>query len=220
MTKYEPLSEFLGRLQADYWRPTFMELERLLEGKLPPSARKSEAWWGNEAKTKSGHTHAWLDAGWRVQDVSFEKERVTFVRNGAAAPEPDAEHASEGVLGAAQALRERAGELSDWAAGRGQAAGAWVGSGRRAAADLAASGRQAAEAQLRERPLTVAGVSAGLAFGLGIALGYLLVRAGSEPAANMLSSAEERARRALGALAEGVGDLEEAIGDKIRRLRG
>ena len=85
MSKYEPLNQFLSRLQADYWRPTFLELERILEFKLPAAARKSAGWWEKDSGV-SRHAHAWTDAGWKVESVDVEKERVTFTRaEGAAA---------------------------------------------------------------------------------------------------------------------------------------
>lgn len=213
MSKYAPLNEFLGRLKADYWRPTFLELERILDFKLPSGARKDDAWWMSSGR--HAHAKAWADAGWTVQDVSIDKEKVTFVRSGASAEDEDMD------LGLADTLRERAGQAREWGEAR----------------------RDAAAQQLKAHPFTAIGVSAGLAFGIGLALGYLLVSSEPEPepeptygsraeemarrALGALSAgqatygarAEDAARRALSALSSGVHELEEVVRERIDRLR-
>lgn len=191
MSKYEPLNQFLGRLQADYWRPTFLELERILDFKLPAAARKSAGWW--EKDVGSGrHAHAWVDAGWKVDSVDMERERVTFVRaNGA-----EAQAAPQ--TGVRERLRERVEEV----------------------ADLAEDRRRRAVETVKAHPFAASGASAGLAFAAGVGLGYLLYRALSGPAGNAASHAEERARDALAALTEGVHELADTIGERIRHLRG
>ncbi|WP_441292692.1 DUF4268 domain-containing protein [Sorangium sp. KYC3313] len=59
---------------------SFAEIENVLGGKLPASAREHRSWWGNNA---TGHAQSkqWLDAGWRVVSVSSRGETVTFARN-------------------------------------------------------------------------------------------------------------------------------------------
>jgi ElaB/YqjD/DUF883 family membrane-anchored ribosome-binding protein len=192
MSKYEPLNQFLSRLQADYWRPTFLELERILEFKLPAAARKSAGWWEKDSGA-SRHAHAWVDAGWKVESVDVEKERVTFTRAEGAAAETAPAHET-----LAQRLRDRAEALGDFADDR----------------------RRRAVETVKEHPFAVSGASAGVAFAAGIGLGYLLYRALSGPAASAASTTEDRARHALAALTEGVHDLAEAVGDRLRHLRG
>jgi hypothetical protein len=193
MSKYEPLNQFLGKLKADYWRPTFLELERILEFKLPASARKHDIWWLAEPGGRQTHAHAWSAAGWKIQDVNVDKEKVTFVRNGAAS-----EAAMDEATRLADALRERAAQAREW--GMEQ--------------------RDAAAQQLKDHPLTAVGVSAGLAFAAGMALGYLLVRSAEpEPEPVYGSRAEELARRALAGLTTRVHDLEDVVRDRIERLR-
>lgn len=99
MGAYDPLGQFLGHLKGDYWRPTFHELERLLGRELPATARKRESWW---TAVGSGHTKTWLDTGWAASDVNFDKETVTFRRQGTS-PEPAPEEAAPPAR-----LRERA----------------------------------------------------------------------------------------------------------------
>ena len=216
MSKYEPLSETLTKLKADYWRPTFLELERILESKLPASARKNDMWWKAEAGGRHTHAHAWSAAGWKVQDVNIDKEKVTFVRDGQAS-----EGAEDEATRLAEIWRDRANQAREW--GMEQ--------------------RDAAAEQLKAHPFAAIGVSVGVTFALGLALGYLLVRQ-SEPepeplpvygsraeelarkALDALSRrdayrgrAEEVARHAIGGLAARVHELEDLVRERIERLR-
>ena len=79
MGKYEPLEKFLKRHRAGRWRVAFRELERLLGFKLPQSAFKYPAWWSND---DTGHSHAkaWLDAGWRTEEIDLAARKLTFTR--------------------------------------------------------------------------------------------------------------------------------------------
>ena len=58
---------------------TFEQIEGILDGPLPPSARQHRSWWGNDSV---GHVQSqqWLDAGWRVARISLTDARVTFAR--------------------------------------------------------------------------------------------------------------------------------------------
>jgi hypothetical protein len=80
MSKYQPLADFLNHLKADEWRPTFLELERILGDELPKSARNQESWWSNEDKGSGKHSQAWLSVGWHVERPDMDKEQVTFRR--------------------------------------------------------------------------------------------------------------------------------------------
>jgi hypothetical protein len=79
MGKYEPLEKLLKSRRAGRWRVAFRELEALLGFKLPQSAFKYPAWWSND---DTGHSHAkaWLDAGWRTEEVDLAERRLTFAR--------------------------------------------------------------------------------------------------------------------------------------------
>ncbi len=81
MGKYEPLEAFLKQRRPGRWRVGFPELEKLLCFKLPQSALKYPAWWSND---ETGHSHAkaWLDAGWRTEEVDIEGRKLTFARAG------------------------------------------------------------------------------------------------------------------------------------------
>lgn len=79
MGKYEPLEKFLKGRRAGRWRAGFRDIEALLGFKLPQSALKYPAWWSND---ETGHSHAkaWLDAGWRTEEVDLAGRKLTFTR--------------------------------------------------------------------------------------------------------------------------------------------
>ncbi len=79
MSKYDPLRKHLTDGKLTRWRATFAEVEAVLGFSLPRSAYAYPAWWSNDA---TGHSHslAWLDAGWKTQDVDLQNQQVTFVK--------------------------------------------------------------------------------------------------------------------------------------------
>jgi hypothetical protein len=79
MSKYEPLKRHLSRLSEPEWRAGFGDVERVLGFPLPPSSRKHRALWSNNPR---GHvmTQAWLEAGWRAEQVDLKGERLVFRR--------------------------------------------------------------------------------------------------------------------------------------------
>ena len=68
--KYTPLENYLRDLPDSQREITlgFEQIERILNDKLPPSAYEYWAWWAN--------------AGWKVEKVDFNTERVNLVRVG------------------------------------------------------------------------------------------------------------------------------------------
>ena len=85
--KYAPLQRHLLALTDDRWDATFRDVEAVLGGPLPASARKHQAWWSNTTSLVSGRS--WLAAGWRTRDVRIREARVSFVRLGGEAGVPD-----------------------------------------------------------------------------------------------------------------------------------
>lgn len=79
MSKYRPLNRHLASCPEPALTMSFFELDDLVGG-LPASARQHRPWWSNE---RGGHVQAraWLDAGWRVDEVNLTAERVRFVRS-------------------------------------------------------------------------------------------------------------------------------------------
>jgi hypothetical protein len=47
--------------------------------RLPASARRHRAWWANDA-TGHAHASAWLEAGYRTEQVDMAGEKLVFVR--------------------------------------------------------------------------------------------------------------------------------------------
>jgi hypothetical protein len=58
---------------------TFRQVESVIGGPLPASARKHRPWWANDAR---GHAHAdaWLGEGYRTEAVDMQGEKLVFVR--------------------------------------------------------------------------------------------------------------------------------------------
>ena len=79
MGKYDRLQGFLRQQTLGEIPMRFSEVEEILGGPLPDSARKHRPWWGNEPV---GHVHAqsWINAGFRTERVDMSGERVVFVR--------------------------------------------------------------------------------------------------------------------------------------------
>lgn len=105
MSKYKPLSDFLGGHVPDTWKVGFDELEKTLGSTLPKMARDKAAWWSNEASAAKAHTKAWLDAGWHAA-VDLAGGHVTFTRSAPplpVAPDPTAHE----VMAAAEAAFEK-----------------------------------------------------------------------------------------------------------------
>ncbi|QHP74243.1 hypothetical protein EI171_21020 [Bradyrhizobium sp. LCT2] len=77
---YEPLQQRLSSERGSFVRLTFVEIEQTLGRKLPASAHKFTAWWGNEVSMKFGHPQAkaWMNAGFRA--YASIKDRVVEFR--------------------------------------------------------------------------------------------------------------------------------------------
>ena len=86
MGSLAPLTQHLTHLQGDTWIASFTALETLLGDPLPQRARTKKAWWSNAWPRARPHERSWLDAGWRVEHVDLNAERVVFQRTRAAEP--------------------------------------------------------------------------------------------------------------------------------------
>jgi DNA-binding transcriptional regulator YiaG len=76
-SKYAPLFDHLNRSGVREVTLTFTEIEALLGGALPGSARSGRAWWSNRDKG-AVQAAAWMAAGYHVVDLDLASERVTF----------------------------------------------------------------------------------------------------------------------------------------------
>ncbi|MGG0655253.1 DUF7662 domain-containing protein [Rummeliibacillus pycnus] len=77
--KYLPLYEYLSKQQDKHIVLTFEEIEEILQAKLPKSAYKYQAWWGNTRSGTYVQAAAWLEAGFRVDIVQFGR-CVEFIK--------------------------------------------------------------------------------------------------------------------------------------------
>ena len=79
-SKYAPLHDYLRDRKRDGAEEvvlTFAQIEKLVGRVLPEGARVVRGWWGNR-DGGSAQASAWLDAGFKVKDVSLAHKRVTF----------------------------------------------------------------------------------------------------------------------------------------------
>ena len=100
-SKYQPLLEFLQQSNQAEISLTFAEIEKLMNDTLPDSARKKRAWWSNRSKGAL-QASAWMEAGYRVEDVDFEQQQVTFRQPTA---KPKVPHLGDTVLWNAQLIK-------------------------------------------------------------------------------------------------------------------
>lgn len=76
MSKYRELSEYLASIDESEWNASFEEIEQILGGSLPESARQYPAWWANQKRAQSW---GWQSAGWKASAVDLANERVKFI---------------------------------------------------------------------------------------------------------------------------------------------
>ena len=76
--KYQPLNQYLNRIDKGVVRMRFSAIEEILGFRLPASAYKYPAWWANH-RSQVGAV-AWMSAGWRKTDHSFQDEWVEFTK--------------------------------------------------------------------------------------------------------------------------------------------
>jgi hypothetical protein len=79
MGKYEPLTQFLLKQEMNEVHMTFAQIERVIDAKLPPKAQHHRAWWSN-SPSNNVMTKAWLDAGFRSEQVDMEGRKLVFRR--------------------------------------------------------------------------------------------------------------------------------------------
>jgi DNA-binding XRE family transcriptional regulator len=80
-SKYWPLFKHLQQSETDEATLSFAEVEALLGAGLPPSARSRRGWWSNRS-SGSLQAAAWMEAGYHVDGLDLEQERVTFRKPG------------------------------------------------------------------------------------------------------------------------------------------
>jgi len=75
-SRYFPIFERLKRGGESEVTLSFAEIEALINGPLPASARVTKAWWSN--RDSGAQAAAWMQAGYRVAALDLPGERMTF----------------------------------------------------------------------------------------------------------------------------------------------
>jgi CBS domain-containing protein len=80
-SRYATLAICLQSQPADEDRIqfSFQQIEEIIGGSLPASARTHRSWWANDSVSHV-HSQQWLDVGWRVAQINMTEETVTFAR--------------------------------------------------------------------------------------------------------------------------------------------
>ncbi|HEY9218209.1 MAG TPA: hypothetical protein VIO94_09175, partial [Phenylobacterium sp.] len=78
MSKFKALSDQLAGQAGNEWRTSFDEVDQLLGGALPKTARSGVAWWANDGAKAQAKT--WMDKGWQVRDVDPKAGTVIFMK--------------------------------------------------------------------------------------------------------------------------------------------
>jgi DNA-binding XRE family transcriptional regulator len=76
-SKYQPLLDYLSQRDSSEVTLTFAEIEAMMGGKLPDSARSNRGWWSNRSKGAL-QAAAWMQAGYLVEGLDLDKEQVVF----------------------------------------------------------------------------------------------------------------------------------------------
>ena len=77
--KYRALKSYLAIQTRERVRLSFDDIVHIAKVQLPPSAYDHPAWWANDSKSHV-QAKAWLDAGYKTENVDLESQRVEFVR--------------------------------------------------------------------------------------------------------------------------------------------
>lgn len=77
--KYEALASFFASQRVLRLRLTFDQVERHAKTRLPRSAYEHPAWWANHGG-RHVQAKAWLEAGYKTENVDLGAQVVEFVR--------------------------------------------------------------------------------------------------------------------------------------------
>ncbi len=80
-SKYYPLYSYLQQSGLDELTLSLTEIEIIIEGDLPPSARSRRGWWSNRSEG-AVQANAWMDAGYHVTTIDLVTEQITFRKPG------------------------------------------------------------------------------------------------------------------------------------------
>jgi hypothetical protein len=78
-SRYDPLKRYFAGRSEPVINLSFAEIERIIGGPLPASARRHRPWWANERSGSHVHASAWMEAGRRTANVDLNVGTVDFV---------------------------------------------------------------------------------------------------------------------------------------------
>jgi hypothetical protein len=79
-SRYDPLREYLDDRTELVVQLSFVDIEKIIGGPLPASARRHRPWWANERAGSHVHASSWMGAGRRTAKVDLNAATVEFVR--------------------------------------------------------------------------------------------------------------------------------------------
>ena len=80
-SKYYPLYRYLQQSGLDELTLSLAEIERIIAGDLPPSARSRRGWWSNRSEG-AVQANAWMGAGYHVTAIDLDAGQITFRKPG------------------------------------------------------------------------------------------------------------------------------------------
>lgn len=81
-SKYDPLRSYLSARSDVRVTMSFLQIERVIQAKLPRAARRYPSWWANDTSGNHTQCRAWTEAGRRTSNVTFGLGSVDFVLEG------------------------------------------------------------------------------------------------------------------------------------------
>jgi hypothetical protein len=79
ISRYDGLRDYLSHRSEPVVRLSFADIEKIIGGPLPASARRYRPWWANEQSGTHVHARSWLDAGRRTANVDVNAATTDFV---------------------------------------------------------------------------------------------------------------------------------------------
>lgn len=79
-SRYDGLRDYLSRRTQRVVHLSFVEIEQIIGGSLPASAKQYPAWWSNHEPGTNVQARSWLDVGRRTASVDLKGATVDFVR--------------------------------------------------------------------------------------------------------------------------------------------
>jgi hypothetical protein len=80
--KYTPLEHYLHDLPESQREVlfSFQQIEKILNAELPSSAYEDQRWWEHETEGNHITKRAWANAGWQIESLDVNQQRVKLLR--------------------------------------------------------------------------------------------------------------------------------------------